>query len=73
MIPDAERSYRVVVNDDHQHALWPSDQAEPPGWTWTGIEGTKSECLVYMDAVWTSMQVAPSRTTLVGHAVGREQ
>jgi len=49
-------SYQVVVNDEEQYSIWPTDRDNPPGWTTTGFAGTKEECLSHIDEVWTDMR-----------------
>ncbi|MFF4776940.1 MbtH family protein [Microtetraspora fusca] len=47
---------RVVVNDEEQYSVWWSDREPPAGWTATGFEGTREECLDHIDTVWTDMR-----------------
>jgi MbtH protein len=47
--------YRVVVNDEEQHSIWPADRALPLGWTAEGTVGTREECLADIDEVWTDI------------------
>ncbi|WP_067132258.1 MbtH family protein [Microtetraspora malaysiensis] len=47
---------RVVVNDEEQYSVWWSDHEPPTGWTATGFEGTREECLDHIDTVWTDMR-----------------
>ena len=53
---DDKTVYRVVVNHEEQYSIWPIDRENPPGWTNAGKEGTKAECLSYIDEVWTDMR-----------------
>ena len=48
--------YKVVVNDEEQYSIWPADREIPPGWRDAGKEGTKAECLAYIEEVWTDMR-----------------
>lgn len=48
--------YRVVVNDEEQYSIWPAHRESPPGWYDAGFEGTKAECLRYIEIVWTDMR-----------------
>ena len=52
-IPD---SYRVVVNGEEQYSLWPSDRDLPLGWRDAGKQGTREECLAFIQEVWTDMR-----------------
>ncbi|MBG0829766.1 MbtH family NRPS accessory protein [Planomonospora sp. ID67723] len=47
---------RVVVNDEEQYSVWWPDRELPPGWTATGFEGSRQECLDHIAAVWTDMR-----------------
>lgn len=48
--------FTVLVNHEEQFSLWPSHKAVPGGWRPAGKEGTREECLEYVDAVWTDMR-----------------
>jgi MbtH protein len=48
--------YTVVVNHEEQYSIWPADREIPLGWTAVGKEGLKSECLDYIEEVWTDMR-----------------
>ena len=48
--------YRAVVNDEEQFSIWPADRPSPHGWRDAGKEGTKAECLAYIEEVWTDMR-----------------
>lgn len=58
--PDAastdEPRFRAVVNHEEQYSIWPADRELPAGWEPTGKEGTKAECLAYIEEVWTDMR-----------------
>jgi MbtH protein len=49
-------TYRVVVNHEEQYSIWPVDRALPAGWRDAGKSGPKSECLTYIEEVWTDMR-----------------
>ncbi len=49
-------SYRVVVNDEQQYALWPEHKDDAPGWRDVGVNGSKDECLAHVRRVWTDMR-----------------
>lgn len=53
---DDPRTYMAVVNDEEQYSIWPASKALPLGWRATGTTGTKSECLAYIEQVWTDMR-----------------
>lgn len=49
-------TFRVVVNHEEQYSIWPTDRDLPLGWTEAGKQGTKEECLSYINEVWTDMR-----------------
>lgn len=46
---DEDEFLVVLVNDDDQCSLWPSELKPPVGWTRTGPLGSRSECLSWID------------------------
>jgi len=48
--------YRAVVNHEGQYSIWFADREIPAGWTDAGKEGTKEECLGFVEEVWTDMR-----------------
>lgn len=48
--------YLVLVNAEEQYSLWLAFKPIPPGWTHAGKQGTKQECLQYVEEVWTDMR-----------------
>ena len=48
--------FTVVVNDEEQYSIWPLRKAIPAGWRPAGKEGTKEECLAWVEEVWTDMR-----------------
>jgi len=56
MLDDDKMICRVVVNDQEQYSIWFVNRAIPPGWREAGKEGTKEECLAYIQEVWTDMR-----------------
>ena len=51
-----ERQYKVVINHEEQYSIWPADRENPLGWKDAGKEGSKKECLDYIEEVWTDMR-----------------
>jgi MbtH protein len=49
-------TWRVVVNHEGQHALWPAGRPAAPGWTFLGRSGTRDECLAFVKEVWTDLR-----------------
>lgn len=60
------RSYKVVVNHEEQYSIWFADRELPPGWREVGKQGTKSECLDYIEQVWTDMRPLSLRKQMEG-------
>jgi MbtH protein len=48
--------YKVVVNHEEQYSIWPVERANALGWKDAGQNGTKAECLAYIQEVWTDMR-----------------
>lgn len=55
-VDDDDRTYRVVVNHEEQYSIWFAERELPAGWTATGFEGTRQDCLAHIDEVWTDMR-----------------
>jgi MbtH protein len=55
---DPDARYRVLVNDEAQHSLWPADIACPDGWTVVHDADSRSACLEYIETHWTDMRPA---------------
>lgn len=53
---DADAQYRVLVNDEGQHSLWPADIAIPAGWVTAHDPDSRSNCLDYIEQHWTDMR-----------------
>lgn len=53
---DASLLYKVVVNHEEQYSIWPLGREDAPGWDSAGKEGTKSDCLDYIEEVWIDMR-----------------
>lgn len=46
----------VVVNHEEQYSIWPAERALPAGWRKPVKQGTKAECLAWIEEVWTDMR-----------------
>ena len=57
-----EDMYRVVRNDEEQYSIWAAGRPTPDGWHDAGFTGTKADCLVHIDQVWTDMLPRSART-----------
>lgn len=49
-------TYKVVVNEEEMYSIWPADRENPLGWNDAGKQGSKAECLAYIEEVWTDMR-----------------
>lgn len=59
MLPEQEEdtgTYKVVINHEEQYSLWPADRENAPGWRDAGKEGSKADCLSFVEDVWTDMR-----------------
>jgi MbtH protein len=61
---DAFTKFTVVVNDEEQHSIWPTELDMPAGWRALGKTGTKEECVSYIDEVWTDIRPLSVRRAL---------
>lgn len=50
------RQYTVVVNPEEQYSIWFAGRDVPAGWMEVGKQGTREECLGYIEEVWTDMR-----------------
>ena len=48
--------YRVLVNSEGQHSLWPAFRDIPIGWTPVGPTGKRQLCLDWIETNWTDMR-----------------
>jgi MbtH protein len=63
-IDDENLRYRVVVNHEEQYSIWPTARDNPPGWLDAGAEGTKVECLDWIERHWSDMRPLSLRRSL---------
>ncbi|WP_394849411.1 MbtH family NRPS accessory protein [Pendulispora brunnea] len=48
--------YHAVMNHEEQYSIWPAHKPMPAGWREAGKTGLKSECLAFIEEVWTDMR-----------------
>ncbi|OQR36411.1 MbtH family protein [Pseudomonas sp. T] len=48
--------YKVLVNGEEQYSLWPQYKEVPAGWREAGKQGSKAECLAFVEANWADMR-----------------
>lgn len=56
----------VVVNSEGQHSVWDAERDVPLGWELEGFAGSREECLVHIEAVWTDITPKSARRTVGG-------
>lgn len=59
-------TYQVVINHEEQYSIWPDFKEVPKGWSPVGKTGKKSECLAYIQEVWTDMRPLSLRAQMAG-------
>jgi MbtH protein len=64
------RTYTVVVNHEEQYSIWFANKEIPPGWREVGKQGTKPECLAYVEEVWTDMRPLSLRKSMAERGLG---
>ena len=55
---DEQAAYRVLVNHENQHSLWPEFADVPTGWTTTFGPAPRAKCVEYIEQNWTDMRPA---------------
>lgn len=53
---DENGIYRVLINDEGQHSLWPDFIDVPAGWTTVHGPANRQSCLDYVEQNWTDMR-----------------
>ena len=48
--------YRVLLNSEGQHSLWPAFRDIPTGWTAVGPTGKRQLCLDWIETHWTDIR-----------------
>lgn len=51
----------VVVNEEEQHSIWPSQKTVPDGWTTIGSAQPYQACLDYIEENWTDITPKSAR------------
>jgi MbtH protein len=66
---DENVTFKVVLNHEEQYSIWPAYKSEiPGGWREAGKEGTKAECLAYIEEHWVDMRPLSLREAMDGEA-----
>lgn len=53
---DESAQYKVLVNDEGQHSLWPDFAQVPAGWTVVLADAPRPECLTYIEEHWSDLR-----------------
>lgn len=53
---DDDATFVVLVNDEDQHSLWPAFADVPAGWRVVFGEGTRTDCLAYVEQNWPDIR-----------------
>ena len=61
-----DRRYQVVINHEEQYSIWFADREIPQGWKDAGFDGSKHDCLHYIEEVWTDMRPLSFRKMMDG-------
>ena len=61
--------YKVVINHEEQYSIVPANQTLSRGFREIGKIGTKTQCLKYIEEVWTDMR--PSDKERILRSIGR--
>ncbi|WP_031469267.1 MbtH family protein [Sciscionella sediminilitoris] len=59
---DEQGSFRVLVNAEGQHSLWPAFAENPAGWTVALEDTDRLSALAYVEEHWTDMRPASLRS-----------
>jgi MbtH protein len=53
---NADVIFKVLVNDEGQHSLWPNTNDVPSGWRVAHGPDSRQTCLDYIEKHWTDMR-----------------
>ena len=63
---DDDRAYVVLINDEEQYSLWLKEVDVPTGWRTVGKEGSRKECVQFVDDTWKDMRPLSLRQKMDG-------
>lgn len=61
---DRVGTWSVLVNDEEQYSLWPSQKPVPAGWRDVVLNASKQECLDYVAKEWKDITPLSVRKSL---------
>jgi MbtH protein len=64
MTDESAGVFKVVVNHEDQHSLWPAHRTAPAGWRETGVTGSREECLAHIRTAWPDITPLSTRVSL---------
>lgn len=64
-----DAQYLVVLNDEEQYSIWLESRELPAGWRAEGKSGSREECLVHIEQVWTDMRPLSLRRRMDGSSI----
>lgn len=53
---DPDAMYKVLVNEEGQHSLWPDFVEVPAGWQIVHGSAGRQSCVDYIESHWTDMR-----------------
>jgi uncharacterized protein YbdZ (MbtH family) len=53
---DDDSIFKVIVNAEGQHSLWPDSFGIPAGWDVAHGTGTRAQCISFIEENWTDMR-----------------
>ncbi|MEE2041780.1 MbtH family protein [Nocardiopsis sp. CT-R113] len=53
---DEKLLFKVLVNDEGQHSLWPAFADVPAGWEVRVEDSARADCLSFIEENWTDMR-----------------
>lgn len=53
---DPDATFKVLVNDEGQHSLWPAFATVPDGWSVALADTNRQTCLAYVEEHWTDLR-----------------
>lgn len=62
--------FLVLVNHEQQYSIWPDYKAIPQGWSSVDKQGSKEECLAYIETHWTDMRPLSLRQAMQANGQG---
>ncbi|MEO3811637.1 MbtH family protein [Sphaerisporangium sp. B11E5] len=64
---DETSRFKVLVNDEGQHSLWPSFAEVPAGWEIRLDDSSRDTCVAYIESNWTDMRPAGLKAAMDGN------